>query len=283
MADLKLLEALCNAKGVSGNDDDVKKIIIDCIKDHCEKLYVDKVGNLIAFKKGENIPANKLMICAHTDEVGLMITGILKDGTLTFENVGGIAYGQVRGVGVVRSVIVIGCSDNVGPSLSVMLCKTEGGRLCGSSLKVVEVAVHFLVIGESFSHVVEDVAGESLRLLMSHIGSEPLCVKTDLVHTDKTDGREVVVEGSEVSLGVGVESLLKKLCDNRSLCLERTRGDVHKLVKSLVEVLLALGEIRDTGHIDGNDTDRSRGFTRAEEAARLLAKLTKVKTEAAAH
>jgi len=90
LADLKLLEALCNAKGVSGNDDDVKKIIIDCIKDHCDKLYVDKVGNLIAFKKGENIPANKLMICAHTDEVGLMITGILKDGTLTFENVGGI-------------------------------------------------------------------------------------------------------------------------------------------------------------------------------------------------
>lgn len=90
MADLKLLEALCNAKGVSGDDGEVKQVIIESIKDHCQKLYIDKVGNLIAFKKGNKTPRNRLMVCAHTDEVGLMITGILKDGTLTFEAVGGI-------------------------------------------------------------------------------------------------------------------------------------------------------------------------------------------------
>ena len=44
MADFKLLEMLCDAKGVSGNDDEVKKIIIECIKDYCDKLYIDKVG-----------------------------------------------------------------------------------------------------------------------------------------------------------------------------------------------------------------------------------------------
>ena len=90
MDNMKLLEELCNARGVSGDDGEVKDIIIREIKPYCDKLYIDKVGNLIAFKKGAKTPKNKIMFCAHTDEVGLMITGILKDGTLTFEAVGGI-------------------------------------------------------------------------------------------------------------------------------------------------------------------------------------------------
>ncbi|MBE6687950.1 MAG: M42 family metallopeptidase [Ruminococcaceae bacterium] len=90
MDNIKLLKELCDAKGVSGNDDEVKNIIIREIKPYCERLYVDKVGNLIAYKKGEKTPKNKMMFSAHTDEVGLMITGILDDGTLTFEPVGGI-------------------------------------------------------------------------------------------------------------------------------------------------------------------------------------------------
>ena len=90
MADMVLLEKLCNASGVSGDDGEVKEIIISEIKEYCDKLYIDKVGNLIAFKKGKSEPKKRLMVCAHTDEVGLMITGILKDGTLTFEPVGGV-------------------------------------------------------------------------------------------------------------------------------------------------------------------------------------------------
>ncbi|MBQ9941325.1 MAG: M42 family peptidase [Clostridia bacterium] len=90
MANLELLEKLCNASGVSGNDDEVKDIIINEIRNYCDRLYIDRVGNLIGLKKGRKVSKNRIMICAHTDEVGLMITGILKDGTLTFEAVGGI-------------------------------------------------------------------------------------------------------------------------------------------------------------------------------------------------
>lgn len=90
MDSIKLLKELCDARGVSGDDSEVKEIIIREIKPYCDKLYVDRVGNLIAFKKGAKTPKNKIMFCAHTDEVGMMITGILKDGTLTFEAVGGI-------------------------------------------------------------------------------------------------------------------------------------------------------------------------------------------------
>ena len=55
---------------------------------------------------------------------------------------------------------------------------------------------------------------------MSHIGSEPLSVKTYLVHTNETDCREVVIKGSKVSLGVRIQTLVEKLGDNGSLGLE---------------------------------------------------------------
>ena len=68
--------------------------------------------------------------------------------------------------------------------------------------------------------------GELLAFGGGHILSYPPCVKSCLVHTDETDGGEVVCKRSEVSLGVGVKSLIKKLCDNRSLYLQRTSRDI---------------------------------------------------------
>jgi len=51
---------------------------------------VDNLGNIIAFKKGKNVPAKKVLIDAHLDEVGLIITHIENDGFLRFKIVGGI-------------------------------------------------------------------------------------------------------------------------------------------------------------------------------------------------
>ncbi len=48
------------------------------------------MGNLIVFKRGKKATGNKLMLSAHMDEVGLMITWLEEDGTLRFDTVGGI-------------------------------------------------------------------------------------------------------------------------------------------------------------------------------------------------
>ena len=48
------------------------------------------MGNLIAFKKGANRPAKKVMLDAHTDEVGFIVTSITSDGFLHFTTLGGI-------------------------------------------------------------------------------------------------------------------------------------------------------------------------------------------------
>ncbi len=85
----ELLRELCCLHGASGNEDAVREFIIEKIKDHCE-YRVDKMGNIIAHKKGKKTSANKIMVDAHMDEVGLIITNIDDNGFLRFECVGGI-------------------------------------------------------------------------------------------------------------------------------------------------------------------------------------------------
>jgi endoglucanase len=86
-----LLEELSNAFGPPGNEDQVRRVLARALRDRVDDLQTDALGNLIAFKRGSGAePRLKVMIDAHTDEVGLMITRIGKDGLLGFRAVGGI-------------------------------------------------------------------------------------------------------------------------------------------------------------------------------------------------
>lgn len=85
----ELLKELCLTDGISGDEGAVRDLIISKVKDCCQ-YSVDDLGNLICFRKGRKSPKKKLMICAHMDEVGFMVTYIRADGTLRFDCVGGI-------------------------------------------------------------------------------------------------------------------------------------------------------------------------------------------------
>ena len=84
-----LLKELTEASGVSGNEKEVRDLIISEIKDYVDSYKIDRIGNIIAYKKGKDI-GKKLMVTAHMDEVGLMIKDIDNDGFLKFMTVGGI-------------------------------------------------------------------------------------------------------------------------------------------------------------------------------------------------
>lgn len=98
--DKKLLERLCNANGISGDESAIRDIIIAEIKDSGAEYYTDNIGNLIVFKKGRQRPEKKLLISAHMDEVGFIVTHITPDGYLKFDEVGGIDRRVVLGKSV---------------------------------------------------------------------------------------------------------------------------------------------------------------------------------------
>ena len=88
---LENLEALSLARGTSGDEGAVRKMIYDEVLSYPDCIAkTDNAGNLIVFKKGKNEPKNKLMFSAHMDEVGFIITHIDENGFLKFSNVGGI-------------------------------------------------------------------------------------------------------------------------------------------------------------------------------------------------
>lgn len=83
------LKDLLALDAVSGNENNVRNYIIEKITDKVDKIEVDSIGNIIAYKKGLS-SKKKIMISAHMDEVGFMISGINDNGTLRFKAVGGI-------------------------------------------------------------------------------------------------------------------------------------------------------------------------------------------------
>jgi endoglucanase len=109
---LRLLERLCNAIGVSGDEGEVRKIVLDEIKPHADQVKVDAVGNVLATKSGSGNKRARVLLDAHMDEVGFMIVADDGEGIYRFENVGGIDTRHLVGkqvyVGKSRTPGVIG-------------------------------------------------------------------------------------------------------------------------------------------------------------------------------
>lgn len=117
---IELLKQLCLSDGTSGDEGAMREFVISQIKDYCE-YSVDNLGNIIAFKKGENAPAKKVLIDAHLDEVGLIITHIESDGFLRFKTVGGIDTAAL----MFRRVMINGKTLGVIGGKPVHLCEGD--------------------------------------------------------------------------------------------------------------------------------------------------------------
>ncbi|MFI3252964.1 MAG: M42 family metallopeptidase [Eubacteriales bacterium] len=88
---ISLVTQLCKINGVSSDEERVREFIEDKIKNIPDiSMKTDDLGNLIVEKKGEMTPKNKVMVCAHMDEVGLIIRDITDKGFLKFAFVGGV-------------------------------------------------------------------------------------------------------------------------------------------------------------------------------------------------
>lgn len=109
---LDTMETLCCLDGVSGREDEVREYILERIMPFADEIRTDAMGNLMVFKKGTCVPQKRVMLAAHMDEVGLIITEITEDGYLKFDAVGGIDRRVLIGkrvyVGSMRTLGVIG-------------------------------------------------------------------------------------------------------------------------------------------------------------------------------
>ena len=86
--DFSLLKTISQLPGISGREENVRNCLKEALASYADEIRTDVLGNLILTKKGTS--GKTLLLCAHMDEVGLMVRFIDERGFLRFVTVGGI-------------------------------------------------------------------------------------------------------------------------------------------------------------------------------------------------
>ncbi|MCL1854486.1 MAG: M42 family peptidase [Clostridia bacterium] len=84
------LRTLCDLQGISGREEPVRRAVYAACVEKLgqERVYLDRMGNVIAEKDGQTPSAPHTMVCAHMDEVGLMVISATEDGLLRVRAIG---------------------------------------------------------------------------------------------------------------------------------------------------------------------------------------------------
>lgn len=86
--DIDLLSRICEAPGAPGYEKEIRKLVLEEVKDLAEEIRVDNMGNVIALKKGKSSDKT-CMAAAHMDEIGFIVSHIDDKGFVRFNPVGG--------------------------------------------------------------------------------------------------------------------------------------------------------------------------------------------------
>ena len=108
---ISLLSKICEVPGAPGHEKLIRQLVIDIVKPLVDEVTIDNMGNVYALKKGINNPHGKsIMVAAHMDEIGFIITGIDDKGFLRFHTLGGFDPKTLTA----QRVLVHGKKDIVG-------------------------------------------------------------------------------------------------------------------------------------------------------------------------
>ena len=87
MKNLSLLKKICKVPGAPGFEQKIRELVIKEVIPLVDEVSIDSMGNVIAIKKGKE--AKKVMVAAHMDEIGFIVTHIDDDGFIRFHTLGG--------------------------------------------------------------------------------------------------------------------------------------------------------------------------------------------------
>jgi len=102
-----LIKSFVETYGPAGSEEQIRSLIEAEISGHVDEVRTDALGNLIAVKKGDG-SGIKVMLAAHMDEIGLIVTHIDDKGFLRFNSVGGVSPHVLLGQRVIFGNGVVG-------------------------------------------------------------------------------------------------------------------------------------------------------------------------------
>jgi putative aminopeptidase FrvX len=140
--DAQLFEQLVTVPGISGREERIRSVVQDAITDLVDEVRVDRLGNLIGLRKGGG---PRVMVCAHMDTIGFLVSHIEDDGFLRISQVGGYDARTL----FIQQVIVLGKKDYVGllcPAVKPIHLQTKDDQK--KSAQIDELFVDLMVPAE---------------------------------------------------------------------------------------------------------------------------------------
>ena len=133
----KLLKQISEIPGAPGFEEKIRNLVIELVKSVVDQVTIDNMGNVVAFKKGRE--RKKVMIAAHMDEIGFIVSYIDDKGFLRFQPLGGFDPKTLTA----QRVIVHGKKDLIGVmgSKPIHIMKDEEKK------KPVELSDFFIDLG----------------------------------------------------------------------------------------------------------------------------------------
>ena len=112
MKNIELLKKICEAPGAPGYEQRIREIVVREVGPLVDDVRIDNMGNVVAIRKGK--ARKKVMIAAHMDEIGFIVTHIDDNGFIYFHTLGGfdpktltaqrvIIHGKKEVIGVMGS------------------------------------------------------------------------------------------------------------------------------------------------------------------------------------
>ena len=248
----ELIKKLTDVTGPSGYEQNVRELVRAEIEGLADEVRVDMLGNLIARKGAKQDGGLRIMLSAHMDEIGLIVTHIDDNGFARFSSIGGVAPvhcvgGRVAFLNGTRGLIYMDRPEQPDrmPSLENLYIDTGAADKASSAVKVGDMAVFerpFLDLGKRVvakamdDRVAVAVLVETLRALQGKDSPHELVFVFSTQEEVGLRGATTAAYGVDPDLGVAVD-------------VTRT-GDVPKGVK--MEVALGKGpavKVRDSGMI----------------------------------
>jgi len=149
----KLLAEICKTPGAPGFEQKVRNLVIEQITPLVDEVSIDNMGNVYAIKRGKS--DKKIMIGAHMDEIGFMVTHIDDNGFIRFHTLGGFDPKTLTA----QRVIIHGNKDIVG----VMASKPIHVMTAEERNKVAKISDYFIDTGLPKEEVIKHITiGDSI-------------------------------------------------------------------------------------------------------------------------
>ena len=217
----QLLKQLTETFGPSGYEDKVRKLVQAEVKPLADEVKVDALGNLIARKKPTKASkeSKRIMVAAHMDEIGLMVSHVDANGFVRFSPLGGVfgkyvTGGRVRFLNGVTGIIGYDSFDRVheAPSLDKVYIDVGATSRKDCPVKVGDVAAFDRPCTEVGNRIVAKSMDDRVGVLVAIEALRALKTSIHDVYFVFTTQEEVGVRGAKTSaysinpdLGIAVD------------------------------------------------------------------------------